>query len=415
MQVECEQVTKYYKMKNPPKGFNDKPYPYHHEIIIEIEDVTNLGVGIARINNWVIHVAYVIPGEKVKARIFRNHKNYSEADCIEIIKKSPDRVDAKCSLFQTCGGCQYQNVRYETQLEWKRSQISQSFKRLADLKIETLPVFPSPKRYGYRSKLTPHFEKTRPNKKMKLGFLKYGTRHVLVDIPQCPIATDRINEKLPTVRKNLFFQKKQKKGGTVLLRDTFEGVVTDSKQIVCEKIGNLTFQFKAGEFFQNNPFILPDLVKYVIDEARDKNINLLVDAYCGGGLFSLSAAKHFNKIVGIEISREGFDWACANAKINNVDNAHFILGDAASIFEDLNKDHESSLIIDPPRKGCDENFINQTLSFKPKKIIYVSCEPSTQARDSRILVDGGYNITRVQPFDLFPQTRHVENVVTFVR
>ena len=140
-----------------------------------------------------------------------------------------------------------------------------------------------------------------------------------------------------------------------------------------------------------------------------------MDAYCGGGLFSLSAAKHFNKVVGIEISREGFDWACANAKINNVNNARFILGDAASIFEDLNKDHESSLIIDPPRKGCDENFLNQTLSFKPRKIIYVSCEPSTQARDSKILVDGGYNITRVQPFDLFPQTRHVENVVTFVR
>ena len=105
---------------------------------------------------------------------------------------------------------------------------------------------------------------------------------------------------------------------------------------------------------------------------------------------------------------------CANAKINNVDNAHFILGDAASIFEDLNKDHESSLIIDPPRRGCDENFLNQTLSFKPKRIIYVSCDPSTQARDCNSC-RWWLNITRVQPFDLFPQTRHVENVVTFVR
>lgn len=403
-------------MNSAPKGFKEHPYSYHHELVLNIENITNLGYGVARDDGWVIQVAYVLPGEKVRARIFRNHKNYSEADCIEVLQKSPNRIDSKCSLFQTCGGCQYQTVKYETQLEWKKNQIAETFKRIADLKIDVLPVIPSPKEYGYRSKLTPHFDKAKSGEIKSIGFLKSGTRKVIIDVPKCPIATDNINEALPNARESLFQEKNKKKGGTLLLRDTLEGVVTDPKKIVCEKVDDLTFQFKAGEFFQNNPFILPNLVEYVINQAKGNSNDLLVDAYCGGGLFSLSGAKYFKKVVGIEISREGFDWACANASLNRIENVNFILGDAASIFNDLNQENmDCSLIIDPPRRGCDENFLNQALSFRPNRIIYVSCDPSTQARDAITLVNGGYKITKVQPFDLFPQTRHIENVITFER
>jgi len=401
-----------FRMNSPPKGFKDHPYPYHHEIILEIENVTNLGYGIARDDGWVIQIAFVLPGEKVLARIFRNHKNYSEADCIEIIEPSSNRVDPKCPLFGTCGGCQYQSVNYTTQLEWKRLQVADSFERIANLKVDVLPVIQSPKQYGYRSKLTPHYEKPRNGEFRKIGFLRYGSRKIIIDVSSCPIATDAINQALPSARKNLENNKK-KKGGTLLLRDALEGVETDPKKVVCEKVGELTFQFKAGEFFQNNPFILPKLVDYVVEQAKSEDDNLLVDAYCGGGLFALSASKYFKKVIGIEVSREGFDWACANALLNRIENAEFILGDAASIFDELhNENYTSSLIIDPPRKGCDENFLAQTLSFRPKKIIYVSCDPATQARDVRTLVNGGYKIKKVQPFDLFPQTRHVENVIT---
>ena len=192
--------------------------------------------------------------------------------------------------------------------------------------------------------------------------------------------------------------------------------MTDPKKVVSEKVGELIFQFKAGEFFQNNPFILPSLVDYVVEQAKTGTSSLLVDAYCGGGLFSLSAAKHFKKVVGIEISREGFEWARANASINRIENAEFFLGNASSIFDELeSQDEDFSLVIDPPRRGCDQDFLEQALAFKPNKIIYVSCDPATQARDAKILVDGGYKITEVQPFDLFPQTRHVENIVTFIR
>ena len=399
-----------------PKGFKDHPYSYHQELILMVENVTNLGLGIARDNGWVVQIAFVLPGEKVRARIFRNHNSYSDADCIEVLEKSPDRVNPLCSLFGTCGGCQYQSVKYSTQLQWKRNQVIDNFERISGLHIEVLPVVPSPNQYGYRSKLTPHYEKARSSDRRKIGFLRYGSRKIIIDVPECPIATDEINRELPTAREELHQGLTKKKGGTLLLRDTLEGVVTDPKKVVSEKVGDLVFQFKAGEFFQNNPFILPTLVDYVIDQAKAGDSDSLVDAYCGGGLFSLSAAKYFTHVYGIEISREGFEWARANALINRIENAEFFLGNASSIFDEIRKDDkEYSLVVDPPRKGCDENFLMQTLSFKPKRIIYVSCDPATQARDAKILVDGGYQITQVQPFDLFPQTRHVENIVTFVR
>ena len=401
-------------MNTQPKGFNPNPYNYHHELIVTIESVTNLGYGIARDNGWVIQIPFVLPEEKVRIRIFRNHKNYSDADCVEIISKSKNRVIPKCTLFGSCGGCQYQSVNYQTQLEWKQKQVAESFKHISQIDIKVASPVPSPKPYGYRSKLTPHYEKNRSGQFRKIGFLRQSSRKIIIDVPNCPIATEPINEKLPIEREVIQNNDFKIKGGTLLLRDTMEGVVVDPKKVVCEKVGELVFQFKAGEFFQNNPFILPNLVKYVIDQAKLDQEGILVDAYCGGGLFSLSAAKYFKKVIGIEISRDGFNWARANALLNQIKNAEFILGDASSIFDNLKKDSIYSLIIDPPRKGCDRNFLNQALHFKPAKIVYVSCDPATQARDARILLDGGYKISQVQPFDLFPQTRHIENVITFL-
>jgi 23S rRNA (uracil1939-C5)-methyltransferase/tRNA (uracil-5-)-methyltransferase len=400
-------------MQDPPKGFIGHPYPYHQELELVIESVTNLGFGIARDDGWVIQVPFTLPGETIKAKIYRNHKNYSDADCVEILDPSSDRVEAECELFGVCGGCQYQAVRYETQLEWKRKQVKDSFDRIGGIDLEVEPVEPSPKTYGYRSKLTPHYERARASERRKVGFLRHGSRKVLIDVPQCPIATEAINNSLPAAREEIHLIQGKKKGGTLLLRDTPEGVVTDPKKTASERVGNLLFQFRAGEFFQNNPFILPKMVEHVIGQAKEKNPELLVDAYCGGGLFSLSAAEYFERVVGIEISREGFEWARSNALLNKIDNAEFLLGDASTIFEELqNCKQRCSLIIDPPRRGCDEDFLNQTLEFRPERIIYVSCDPATQARDVQKLIEGEYQILQSKPFDLFPQTRHIENVVT---
>ena len=180
-----------------------------------------------------------------------------------------------------------------------------------------------------------------------------------------------------------------------------------------ERVGNLIFQFRAGEFFQNNPFILSELVNYVIQQSQPQESSFLIDAYCGSGLFGISAASYFKNVIGIEISREGFLGAQANAELNRISNTEFILGDASSIFDAIDSTFRPcTLLIDPPRKGCDQNFLSQALAFSPNYIVYISCDPATQARDAKILVDGGYSILDIQPFDLFPQTRHIESVMT---
>lgn len=401
-------------MNNTPKGFTPHPYPYHHLLDLEIESITNLGLGIGRDNGWVVQVPYVLPGERIKARIYRNHKNYSSADCISIVKASSNRVEPSCDLFGECGGCQYQHMEYAAQLEWKQKQVEDSFARIGGIEFTVNQPIPSPQKYGYRSKLTPHFEKPHPAHSFKVGFLKQGTRRVLVDIDQCPIATPAINQAMLPAKQRLQDRLHGlKKGGTLLFRDTNQSISTDPNEFVQERVGNLTFQFRAGEFFQNNPFILTDLVNYVIQQSQPQESSFLIDAYCGSGLFGISAASYFKKVIGIEISREGFLGAQANAELNRITNTEFILGDASSIFDTIDSTFRPcTLLVDPPRKGCDQNFLSQALAFSPSYIVYISCDPATQARDAKILMDGGYSILDIQPFDLFPQTRHIESVMT---
>lgn len=394
-----------------PKNFVPTPFEYHQIVELEIDDLTNLGSGVGRIDGWVVMVPYALGGERVKARIYRNHKNYSEADLVEVVRPSPDRVEPQCSLFGVCGGCQYQHLSYAGQLEWKRKQVADLMKRIGGIDFEVSPTHPSPKQYGYRSKLTPHYERPR-NGNMPVGFIMQGRRNTLVDVEQCPIASQAINKALLEARARIK-NSNPRRGGTLLLRDCMEGVCQDNNAIQTERVGDIAYQFCAGEFFQNNPFILPELIDYAISEAQ--GTKYLVDAYCGVGVFALASAKKFEKVAGVEISSKAIVCANANAKINNIDNCEFLIGKAETIFADVSKKFEgenTSMIIDPPRAGCDTKFLEQLIEFSPKKLVYVSCGPDTQARDLAFLTTHGYKLLKLQPFDLFPQTRHIENVAT---
>ncbi len=397
-----------------PKKFNPHPFEYRQEIELDIVDINNHGMGIGRIDGWVVSVAYALAGERVKAAVFRNHKNYSEADLLEILKPSPERVEPVCKLFGECGGCQYQHLNYASQLKWKQNQVEQLMKRIGALDIKVEPTHASPTQYAYRSKLTPHYEK--PNARgMPIGFVRQGRRTELVDVEHCPIASKNINAALPGARaKVLASADKLKRGGTILLRDCLEGVIEDNNAFASEKVGHLTLQFSAGEFFQNNPFILPELLDYAISEAS--GAKYLVDAYCGVGVFSLWGSRFFERSVGIEISAKSIQCANMNMKINAINNCEFFIGKAENIFSDIKfSGADTAMIIDPPRSGCDELFISQLLNFAPQKIVYVSCGPDTQARDLNLLVKGGYNVVKLTPFDMFPQTRHIESVATLVK
>jgi 23S rRNA (uracil1939-C5)-methyltransferase/tRNA (uracil-5-)-methyltransferase len=366
----------------------------------------------------VVFVPFCLPGEKVRARIYRNDKNHSQADLLAVLQPSPDRVAAICPLFQQCGGCQYQHLSYPAQLAWKTKQIEGLLKHMAATEFPVNPCHPSPQQWGYRSKITPHYDKPKSSDTpMPIGFLANGRRTIL-DVPQCPIAMDAINAALPAVRENVR-NNIGKKGATLLLRAVVDDanhryVETNSKAIVTETCGDLRFHFPAGEFFQNNPFILPAFVAHVRRMALVPDVEYLIDAYCGSGLFALSLADAFREVAAVEVSEASVQYARQNATTNHITNTRFLAADAEAIFADITFPAEkTSIVIDPPRKGCTPEFLAQLAAFRPRRVVYVSCDPATQARDLTIMQSAGFRLIDCQPFDLFPHTRHIENIMTF--
>lgn len=423
--------------------FNDYPFAYHQEIELEIATLTNLGVGLGRValetggqrpeaggqrsedggqgteagGGWVVMVPFSLPGERVRAKVFRNHKNYSEADLMEVLTPSPHRVTAPCPIFGRCGGCQYQNFAYDEQLVWKRRQVEELLKYMAGVVFPVSPVIGSPVEYGYRSKITPHFNAPRGDgAELPIGFLRQGTRFDIIDVPRCEIATAPINERLAESRALVRAKAAAgdyQRGGTLLLRDASGQVTTNYDEVVTETVGDLKLRFLARDFFQNNPFILPAFTGYARDQAAASGARYLVDAYCGSGLFALTAASAFERVAGIEISESSIVFARQNAEANGLTNVTFQAGDASAIFAGLAfPAADTVVLIDPPRKGCDEAFLNQLFAYGPRAVVYVSCDPATQMRDLKAFLVAGYELTAVQPFDLFPQTRHLECVIT---
>jgi tRNA/tmRNA/rRNA uracil-C5-methylase (TrmA/RlmC/RlmD family) len=178
----------------------------------------------------------------------------------------------------------------------------------------------------------------------------------------------------------------------------------------------LRLRFLARDFFPNNPFVLPAFAGYVRDEATASGARFLIDAYCGSGLFALAAASRFERVAGVEISETSVAFARENAAANGVANATFLAGEARAIFSGLVfPPRDTVVVIDPPRKGCDEPFLRQLFAYGPRAVVYVSCDPATQMRDLRHFLAAGYTLTTVQPFDLFPQTRHLECIMTLRR
>ena len=400
-----------------PRKFKAEPYEWHEVIDLEIESLSNLGAGIAKPEGWVVFVPFTLPGEKIRARVWRNEKNCSHADLVEIREPSPDRIEPGCPHFGTCGGCQYQHLPYQKQLEWKTRQVRELLSHMVGIEAEVKATIPSPKQWGYRSKITPHFQRPKPGEDFPIGFLEFNRRTRLVDIYHCPIAMDEINEALQPIRDEVRSRAADyKKGATLLLRATDGRVETDHRAPVSEKVGDLTFNFLAGDFFQNNPFILEAFTGHAAEQAGGPKQKYLLDAYCGSGLFGLTLAKSFEQVVGIELSETSADWARRNALTNGIENASFIAASAENIFADITfPPDETSVIIDPPRKGCSTDFLSQLFKFGPSRVVYVSCNPATQMRDLKSFLEEGYRIESIQPFDLFPQTRHLECVIALSR
>ena len=403
-----------------------KDIPLHRgfELELKVESLSNHGDGVARIDvpaqdvtDWVIFIPFTIPGEVIRARITSNKKNCSLAELIQVTEPSPHRVTPECQLFQACGGCQYQHIDYPEQLRWKTQQVAELLQRLAGIESSDLsvnPVIASPKKYFYRSKLTPHFRKPYNGKISSIGFVsKQGSKEYL-DVDHCPIALEEINRALPELRKKTHQRAKQyKKDTTLLLRASEDKVETNPESIISEHVGDLKFNFLASDFFQNNPSILPEFTRYAAQQATKKASTYLIDAYCGSGLFALTLASHFKQVAGVEVSETSVTWARKNAELNNIENVNFTAASAEAIFEEIDfPPEDTTILIDPPRAGCSQEFLDQLFQFSPTSCIYISCEPATQMRDLQKFKQAGYNVKDIQPFDLFPQTRHLECIIT---
>ncbi|KAF9435223.1 tRNA(m5U54)methyltransferase [Entomortierella beljakovae] len=456
--------------KTPP------PFQNFEELEVTIGSLAQSGEGLGilpdRGEGWVLIVPFVIPGERVKARVYRHNWGYSYADLVEVIKPAENRIvqeDILCKYFSKCAGCQLQHLSYPDQMGFKRRVVENAFKNYASKYFASLPpvdpVSQSPIQSQYRTKITPHFEALNPKHlsagiqhEVQIGFMQAGKRRIL-DIEDCPIATPVVNEGMKIMREKVKANiASYKKGATMLLRESnpiVEGTesdnppktskicVTDHKETITEWVGKFRFDYPAGSFFQNNNAILPSLIGYVQQQlhlplsAKDpsttttstsglnNDIKYLVDAYCGSGLFGITCHEGFEKVLGVEISAASISCATNNLVLNKLstETTAFHLDDADKIFAHIDfPSAETALIIDPPRKGCSEEFLDQMVAFLPARVVYVSCNVQTQARDLQGLLDrcadkglAGYKVEAIRGFDLFPQTRHVEGVMTLTR
>jgi 23S rRNA (uracil1939-C5)-methyltransferase len=386
------------------------------EALLKVEKFANEGCSIAYENEKVIFVRYALPGEYIRANIYRETSSYAMAEPVEIIQPSSLRIKPLCPYFGMCGGCDYQMMDYSKQIEVKNTLLVETFKRIAGLDIEKfLRVIPSPSPFNYRNTET---FKVDPKKK-KIGFFRRDTKFI-VDIESCFLAMEKINQALNDVRNQSEFPPHNFKVRTTNDGDTVVNFIKTEKyedRPVYERVlvngREIKFKISKDSFFQVNNYVIPLWLENIIEFLEPEGKEVVYDLYCGIGLITLFVSYYAKKTVGIEIAKSSVKDAVHNMKINNINtDVSFILG---AVEEKLKYLPAADVyIIDPPRKGMAKECIEFIKEFQPKKIIYSSCKPSTMARDISLLKDF-YHLERISLVDMFPQTHHMETLALLVK
>nr|CEL67738.1 TPA: Methyltransferase, related [Neospora caninum Liverpool] len=393
-------------------------------------------------HRWPVFVPFSIPGEYVWVRVHKTLAHHSIGFIVAYVNApSSHRLTSPCPYFGVCSGCQYQHMPLSMQHEVKRGHVRGVLSRLAGLP-ESVPVNAVLSNnegggYHYRSKITPHYTFHREGSIPSVGYNDVRSPRRVLEIESCKLALRSINEKLVEVRKQVAEQaqtvtpgttKSRRKGATLLLRDTGLNSVTSDSGTLCVATGidDLHCWYRAGDFFQVNRRVLPLLVAHVREQLRDLDVSTrprlrrrLLDCYCGVGLFALACHDEFDEVVGFDVSPSSIELAKHNAQFNSKWRARFEVSDAKTFFESFGARHSSAssrlfVVLDPPRKGCDAEFLQSLLKLKPERIVYISCHPATQARDLKAFLSL-YAVKNVQPFDMFPHSRHIECVITLER
>jgi 23S rRNA (uracil1939-C5)-methyltransferase len=440
---------------------------------VEVVDFGSRGEGVCKYKDFTIFVEGVVPGDILETEVFLKKRNYAKGNIKKMIKLSEKRQDAPCEYFNECGGCQIQNVKYEEQLKYKKEKVYSALTRIGKIDDFVLKdVIGMEEPYRYRNK--GQFPIQLNNKTVEIGFYKFGS-HDVVDLDQCIIQEKISDDVIQVVRsiandnKISIYNENKHRGVLrhVIVRtayktkDTMVIIVTNGyelpfkntfieklqeipeiksciqnintqkgnrimgsknrtlfgERVITDYIDDLVFEISPLSFFQINSVQTEKLYRKVLEYAGLTGEETVFDLYCGIGSISLFLAKKAKKVYGVEIVEQAIKDANENAKRNNIKNVEFIHGKSEVVLPQMNKDGIKAdvIVVDPPRKGCDERLLETIVEMMPEKIVYVSCKPSTLARDLKLITEKGYSVDKVQPVDMFPHSTHVETVVLMSR
>lgn len=432
---------------------------------LTIESLGSHGEGVGHLEGYTLFVDGALPGETVEVQMTQRHKRYGRAELLAITEVSPYRVEPPCRLFGTCGGCQLMHLSYAQQLEIKRQRVVDALQRIGKIKgIDVPACLPSPAPLAYRNKIQLPVRQGKAD--LAIG-LYARSSHTLVEVDACPIHCtlgDTIYQKVSALIKQSGIKAYDPETGQGELRHLLIKSAVHTQQVLVilvthlesqrktlplaktimeqcplvkgvvqninskndnvilgtnyhllagsghiqEALGDLLFKVSPASFFQVNPDQALRLYAKAVEFAGLTGDETVLDAYCGVGTLSLFFAKHVKKVIGVECVREAIVDAKENALLNDVRNASFVCQAAEIYIRSLPA--VDVVVLNPPRKGCDPVVLQELERLRPKTIVYISCDPSTLARDLAHLVGSGYHLEEIQPFDMFPQTAHVECV-----
>ncbi len=371
---------------------------------VTFSDMAYEGHAFARYADGVVFAEYGIPGESATVDLYRKHGGVAHGRVVEVHEASPDRVEAPCSYFGVCGGCQWQHISYERQLELKRHVVREQLRRIGKFSVQPVnEIVGADEPFGYRNHM-----RFSAGKRGELGFVRRGS-HSLLPIERCLIAQPAINETLARYqgKAGAMHQLEVRIGantGEILIEPPGPGEKREGRTYREALLGRV-FEVSSASFFQSNTRQAERLIEIVIEKLAARPEDLLVDAYAGVGIFAALLAPLVGRVIAIEEAPSAVADAIAN--MADLTNVECIEGKVEHVLPELH-DRPDALILDPPRQGCHPDVLAAILTLRPPRLVYVSCDPATLARDLRILVDGGYELLDVTPLDMFPQTFHVE-------
>ena len=422
------------------------------------------GYGVVRIDDFVVFVPNLMKHEKAEIALTRVNKTYGYGRVVNILEPSENRVEAVCAVHKQCGGCQLQHMNDIEQQSFKEDIVRDCFRQNAKMDIDLEPLVSTKEKYHYRNKAQVPVQLK--DGKTLMGFYRNRTNEI-IPYDTCAVQSDLSNaivnfckkefEKLSCTKQirhvlikhahvrdeamvclvvntypinnqekliqDLLKEFSNIKSIVAILNKRSDNVILDGKEYVLygnsyieEELMGKVFEIHAKSFFQINPYTTPLLYQKAIDNAALTGNEVVVDLYCGTGTIGILCANHAKKVYGIEIVSDAIVDAKRNAEKNNIENIEFLNMDAQKGAQALlrSKIKVDVVIVDPPRKGCSPETINAIKKINPKRIVYVSCNPATLARDVQLLQDE-YSLENIQPFDMFPQTTHVEAIVLLYR